>query len=109
MRTMLAALRPLRTELIGVAGLTALLALAATGVALRLLAFDLPAVCLDLSSTDVACRGRQFDAIAYEAFASTWTGAVAYVGAFLPAIAGVVLGIAAVAKEVDQRTTVLAW
>lgn len=107
--TILAALRPLRTELIAVAGLATLLLLAATGVAFRLLAFDLPPACLDPESTAVACRGRQFDAMAYQSFASNWGGAVAYVGAFLPAIAGVVLGIAAVAKELEQRTAVLAW
>lgn len=109
MRTILAALRPLRTELIAVAGLAALLLLAATGVAVRLLAFDLPPACIDPESTAVACRGRQFDAMAYQSFAREWGGAVAYVGAFLPAIAGVILGIAAVAKELDQRTAVLAW
>lgn len=109
MSGMLAALRPLRTELLGVAGLTALLLLAAGFVAARLLAFDLPAACLDPESTDLACRGRQFDAIEYRAFASAWTGGVGYVAALFPAVAGVVLGIAAVAKELDQRTVVLAW
>lgn len=109
MRTLLAALRPLRTELIGVAGLVALLLLAAGFVAARLLAFDLPAICLNPESVDVACRGRQFDAIAYESFASSWTQLIAVVGAFVPAIAGVILGIATVAKELDQRTAVLAW
>lgn len=109
MRTLFAALRPLRTELIGVAGLTALLLLAAGFVAARLLAFDLPAACLDIESINPACAGRQFDAIQYQAFAASWTGGVAYVGALFPAIAGVILGIAAVAKELDQRTAVLAW
>lgn len=109
MRTMLASLRPLRTELFGVAGLTALLLLAAGFVAARLLAFDLPAACLDFESTDPACVGRQFDAIQYQAFASSWTGSIAYIGAMFPAIAGVILGIATVAKELDQRTAVLAW
>jgi hypothetical protein len=106
---MLATLRPLRTELLGVAGLAALLALAAGVVAARLLAFDLPAGCLDFQSTDPACLGRQFDAVEYRAFADSWTGGIAYVAALFPAIAGVILGIAAVAKELDQRTAVLAW
>lgn len=109
MSTLLATLRPLRTELLGVAGLTALLLLAAGFVAARLLAFDLPAACLDFESIDPACLGRQFDAVEYQAFASSWTGGIAYVAALFPAIAGVILGIAAVAKELDQRTAVLAW
>jgi hypothetical protein len=109
MSTILAALRPLRTELIGVAGLATLLLLAAGFVAARLLAFDLPAACLDSESTDPACLGRQFDVAQYQAYASSWTGNVAYAAALFPAIAGVILGVAAVAKELDQRTAVLAW
>lgn len=108
MRTILAALRPLRTELIGVAGLVALLLLAAGFVAARLLAFNLPAACLDTESIDVVCRGRQFDAMEYQAF-SSWTQTVAIIGAYVPAIAGLILGIATVARELDQRTAVLAW
>lgn len=106
---MLATLRPLRTELFGVAGLAALLLLAAGFVAARLLAFDLPAACLDPASAEAACLGRQFDAGQYQSFANTWTGGIAYVAALSPAVAGVILGIATVAKELDQRTAVLAW
>ena len=40
------------------AGLTALLLLAAVGVTLRLLAYDLPAACLDPGSSAALCRGR---------------------------------------------------
>jgi hypothetical protein len=106
---MLAALRPLRTELLGVAGLAALVLMAAGFVAARLLAFNLPEACLFGESTDPACVGRQFDAIQYQAFASSWTGAVGYVAALFPSVAGVILGIATIAKELDQRTAVLAW
>lgn len=106
---MLATLRPLRTELLGIAGLTALLLLAAGVVAARLLAFDLPAACLNFESTDPVCLGRQFDAAAYQAFANSWTGPVSVVSVMFPAVAGVILGIATVAKELDQRTAVLAW
>ncbi|MGI8928652.1 MAG: hypothetical protein ACR2H0_04205 [Candidatus Limnocylindrales bacterium] len=109
MSTMLAALRPLRTELLGIAGLSALLLLAAGFVAARLLALDLPAACLDPESIDPACLGRRIDAMEYQAFASSWTGGIAYIATLFPAVAGVILGIAAVAKELDQRTAVLAW
>jgi hypothetical protein len=106
---MLAALRPLRTELIGVAGLTALLLAAAGFVAARLLAFDLPPACFAFESLDPACAGRQFDVITYQAFSNSWVAPIAFVGAMFPSIAGVVLGIAAVAKELELRTAVLAW
>jgi hypothetical protein len=106
---LLAGLRPLRTELLGVAGLTALLLLAAAGVTLRLLAFDLPAGCLDPESTAALCRGRQFDAAAYGSFVANWGGAVGISAALFPAVAGAILGIATVAKELDQRTAVFAW
>jgi hypothetical protein len=91
------------------AGLAALLVLAAVGVTLRLLAFNLPAECVDSESVALICRGRQFDAVAYQAFATTWGGMVGISATILPAIAGVILGIAAVGKELDQHTAVLAW
>jgi hypothetical protein len=109
MITLRAALRPLRTELLGVGGLVLLLLLAAAGVALRLLLFQLPQACLDPASIDPACAGRQFDAAQYQSFAGDWVTAVASWAAFVPALAGVILGIAVVAKELDQRTAVLAW
>lgn len=109
MTSLRAALRPLRTELLGVAGLTALVLLAAGGVAARLLAFGIPPECLELVNGESACLARQLDVYAYQSFAGNWGGAVAVAATILPAIAGVILGIAAVAKELDQRTTVLAW
>ena len=104
-----ATLRPLRTELLGVAGLTALVLLAAGAIAARLLAYDMPAACFDFSSVDPACVARQYDVAAYMSLAGNWGGMIAVGAAVLPAIAGVILGIAAVAKELDQRTAVLAW
>ncbi len=109
MTTLRATLRPLRTELIGVAGLTALLGFAAGFVAARLLAFDLPAACLGGESFEIVCRGRQADAIEYQNFASSWASGIAYLSVLLPPLAGIVLGIATIAKELDQRTAVLAW
>ncbi|MBI2781465.1 MAG: hypothetical protein HYX55_06695 [Chloroflexi bacterium] len=109
MTSLRAAMRPMRTELLGVAGVTALLLLAAAGVAVRLLAFDLPIACLDTESTSAICFGRQFDAQAYASFASKWSGLVGIFAIALPAVAGLILGIVAIAKELDQRTAVLAW
>ncbi|HUQ42795.1 MAG TPA: hypothetical protein VM451_00075 [Candidatus Limnocylindria bacterium] len=99
----------MRAELLGVAGVVGLLLLAAFAVLARLAALDLPAACLDPESIEVACRGRQFDALQYQNFAGNWGSAVAYSASFVPPIAGIVLGIGAIAKELDQRTAVLAW
>ena len=104
-----ATLRPLRAELIGVAGLVILWALAAGAVVGRLLAFQIPAACFDPGSTDPACVARAVDVNRYQDFAGNWLTAVALVAAYVPALAGFILGIATVAKELDQRTAVLAW
>lgn len=109
MSTVLAALRPLRTELLGVAGLAALVVVAAVGIAVRLIAFGIPAACFELVNGESTCLDRQYDVYAYQSFAGNWGSSVAFFGAVFPAIAGVILGIAAVAKELDQRTAVLAW
>lgn len=109
MTSMRAALRPLRTEIRAVVALALLVALVAGGVALRLLAFDIPDTCFSQTAFDAACVSRQFDLMAYSDFASTWGGAVAYAAVLLPSVAGLILGIAAVGKELDQRTAVLAW
>lgn len=109
MTSLRATLRPLRTELLGVAGLTALLLLAAGSIAARLAAFGIPPECFELVNGESACLAHQLDVYAYQSFAGNWGGAVAIAATILPAIAGVILGTAAVAKELDQRTTVLAW
>jgi hypothetical protein len=107
--TLRATLRPLRTELLAVAGLVILWALFAGAIVARLLAFQIPASCFDLESGDPVCVAKAIDVMRYQDLAGNWLTAVAYVATFLPAIAGIILGIAAVAKELDQRTAVLAW
>ena len=104
-----ATLRPLRAELIGVTGLVVLWLLAAGAVVGRLLAFQIPAGCFDPGSSDPACITRAVDLARYQEFAGNWLTAVAIVAAYVPALAGFILGIATVAKELDQRTAVLAW
>lgn len=108
MRTLAANLRPLRTELVGVAGLVALLVLAAAIVGGRLALLALPAVCLDPTSTDALCAGRGQDALEFQSL-TNWISPLAFAAAGLPGIAGVLLGIATVGKELDQQTAVLAW
>ncbi len=109
MRTLLASLRPLRTELLGVAGLTALLLLAAGGIAARLLTYGIPAECFELVNGESTCPTYLHAVYEYQSFAGNFGGSIAVFATMLPAIAGVILGIAAVAKELDQRTAVLAW
>lgn len=104
-----AALRPLRAELIGVSAVAALWLLAAGLVVGRLLAFQIPPVCLDSNSIDPGCIARAVEVNRYQEFAGNWLTAVAFVAAYVPALAGVILGLATVAKELDQRTAVLAW
>jgi hypothetical protein len=104
-----ATLRPLRAEVTGVTGLVVLWLLAAGAVVGRLLAFQIPAGCFDTGSSDPACITRAVDVARYQEFAGNWLTAVALVAAYVPALAGFIFGIATVAKELDQRTAVLAW
>jgi hypothetical protein len=109
MNRAMAALRPMRTEIMAVALFAGFVVLAAVGVALRLAAMNIPAICLDPSSAEPACLSRQLDVQAYSDFAALWGGVVTYAAVLLPSVAGVILGIAAVGKELDQRTAALAW
>jgi hypothetical protein len=104
-----AALRPLRTELLGVVGIVLLWAFVAAAIVARLLSFGIPQVCFSDPSKDPACIALENDVFRYQDLAGNWLTAVAYVGALLPAIVAFILGVAMVAKELDQRTAVLAW
>jgi hypothetical protein len=89
--------------------MVALLVLAAIGVVARLALFNVPPGCLDTESLDPGCAVHRFNALEYQSFSGNWLSAVGVVAAYVPAIAGVILGIAVIAKELDQRTAVLAW
>jgi hypothetical protein len=97
----------MRTELIGAVGLVAALALAGGAIALRLALFAIPELCFT-GEADPACVGRQQDLFDYQSVA-TWLTPGAFGAAFAPPLAGVLLGIGMVGKELDQRTAVLAW
>jgi uncharacterized membrane protein len=107
--TVLATLRPLRTELLGVAGVVLLWAFAAAAIVARLLSFGIPQACFADPSSDPACIALEIDMFRYQDLAGNWLTAVTYLGALLAAIGAFILGIATVAKELDQRTAVLAW
>ena len=109
MTALVSSLRPLRTDLIGVAGLAGLVLLVAGGIALRLLAFDIPVACFGEAISQPECLLRQYDIAAFQSFGSSWTGRVVFFAVAMPTIAGVIFGIALVGKELDQRTAGLAW
>lgn len=97
----------MRTEIIGAVGLVAALVVAGSAIALRLALFAIPHVCF-LDEADPACLPHRQALLDFRSVAQTLTP-VAFGAAFAPAVAGVLLGIAAVGKELDQRTAVLAW
>jgi hypothetical protein len=99
----------MRVELLAILTMAALVVTAAVVVAARLAAFDLPAACLAFDGLDPACAGRQYDAAAYQAFAGSWIPPIRFFATLVPPLAGLILGIATVGKELDQRTAVLAW
>ncbi len=69
--TLLASLRPMRTELLGVAALVVLVVGATVGVVLRLALFNIPPGCLDTESLDPACFPYQFAAYEYQTSSTT--------------------------------------
>lgn len=100
--------RPHRFEVTGVAIFTALTFLVAGGLAVRLIAFGIPLACL-AGDAGAACQGHRAEIPAYLETAGSWGTAALGTIALLPALSGLVLGIALVGKEIDQRTTTLAW
>lgn len=109
MTSLRATLRPSRTELLGAAGIAALVTLAAVAVVLRLAVFNLPAECRYPETWAGVCAGRQLDSQAFNEFVNTWASKTAFLVVVAPYLIAVILGIGAVAKEMDQRTAVLAW
>jgi hypothetical protein len=99
--------RPHRFEMAGAAVATALTLLVGGGLALRLVAFDIPLACFRDGGGD--CAARQRDVQAYFELAGNM--GVPAIGSILllPAFLGLLLGIAVVGKEIDQGTVVFAW
>ena len=109
MTALRAVLRSARTDLLGVGGLGALAVIAVAIVLARLAAFDLPVECRSAESWTGLCAGRQLDAAAFQDFALQMAPKAAFLALAAPYLIAAILGIAAVAKEVDQRTAVFAW
>lgn len=99
------ALRPVRFEfsVLGVLGfITVALAAAVT---LRLGALDVPRLCFDPAQICPAPAALAD----YQRFAGTFIPLATIVIGLAPAAAALVVGVSLVGKELDNRTTVLAW
>ena len=105
-----AVLRPNRFELASLVALAVITILITGGTAARLLAFGIPAACFRApTSTTAACVAQGHLIGAYLDTAATWTLPSFAVVVLLPVLAAVVFGVSLVGKEIDQRTTILAW
>src|SRR4029078_1670716 len=100
-------MRPYRFEL------GALVLIAATGVAfaggtaLRVMAFGVPNACFGLEKPE-SCIDYARAIDQYFGTLATWQVAATLTGLAFPSIAALLLGLALIGKEVDQRTTVFA-
>ena len=101
-------LRPHRFEAAGVAIMAGLTFTVAGGLALRLLAYGIPAECFARAAS-ASCVDRQADMNAYFETAGVWGFVAMAAVALLPAFSGVFFGISMVGKELDQGTTTFAW
>lgn len=107
MNRLLASTRPFRFELFALVSIGAVIVVAAGGVALRLLSFGVPRSCF--ASPDVACVPYARAMADYLAAANSWAQPAMITAAILPVLAAILIGVGLVGKEIDQRTTVLAW
>lgn len=96
-----------RFEMAGAVIATAATFLVAGGLALKLVAFDIPLACF--RDGGGPCDARQLDVQEYMLLAQNM--AVPALGSILvlPAFLGLLLGIAIVGKEIDQGSVTFAW
>ena len=99
-----------RFEAVAVAIFTIAALGASAGLWARLLAFGLPRSCFASGpGFDQGCAARQFEVTDYLTMAGelgTWV----IIGiAFMPLVAGLVVGVSAVGQEIERRTAALAW
>jgi hypothetical protein len=88
--------------------LAGVVVLAAGGVALRMLAFDIPAGCF-AGIPAIDCEPYRPAIDDYEHTISTLGLPALAVTIVIPVLVAVVLGVALVAREIEQLTTVFAW
>lgn len=102
-------LKPHRYEVVGMAILAIATFVLAGGLIARLLSFGIPADCMGRTEPPATCIPFQPAMAQYFDAAGTWgTAAVGFI-AILPALSGLILGIALVGKELDQGTTTFVW
>jgi hypothetical protein len=106
-----ALLRPYRVELVASGVLAAVMVVIAGGAMLRMRAFGIPGACFSPARAQVAgCE--QFGPGEFNAYyAALGEMLPPAVGAttVVPMLVAIVLGIALVAREIEQQTTVFAW
>jgi hypothetical protein len=96
-----------RFEIAGAGVSTVLTVIVAGGLALKLLAFDIPVACF--RDGGGACAARQLDVQEYLVLAQNMGAPALGAILLLPAFLGLLLGIAIVGKEIDQGSTTFAW
>jgi len=101
-------LRPHRFEAAGVAVLSVLTFIVAGGLAIRLMAYGIPAECFS-GAAGASCIARQPDMTSYFETAGVWGFIAEAAVTLLPAVCGVFFGLALIGKELDQGTTTFAW
>ena len=102
----MASTRPFRFEVLAISAIAAVTIVFAGAVVLRLMAYGIPRECFVGGPT---CAPFEAAITEYQANVTGWTGIATTVCTILPALAAMLVGIAIVGKEIDQRTTVLAW
>ena len=100
--------RPYRFELGALVLVAAVGVLFAGGTALRVMAFGIPEACFGPEGPQ-SCGAYARALEEYSQTLQTWQAPAALTGLAFPAMAALLLGIALIGKEIDQRTTVFAW
>ena len=106
MSRFVASTRPFRFELLAIGSIAVVTFLVSGAVVLRLASFGIPRSCF---VGDVACLPLEGAIAEYQAVANSWGQPALLVATILPMLAAFLVGIGIVGKEIDQRTTVLAW
>jgi hypothetical protein len=102
------AILPHRFEAVGMAVIALATFVVGGALAMRLRSFGIPLECFGRNAPD-SCIPFQPDMSRYYDTAGTWGTIAVGTIAVLPAIIGLILGIALVGKELDQGTATFAW
>jgi hypothetical protein len=109
MKRLLAILRPNRPELRAAVILGFLMVAAAGGAIAWLRTFDIPEECFGAGYVDDLCRRYQGTISAYGEALNNVGNPAAIATLVAPIVVAMVLGIAVLAREIEQQTTNFAW